>query len=177
MEVVWAILLVLLSLVFWSLNIFGLPGNWLLVAAVGLYAWWMPAESRADVGGVTLISLIVLAGLGEVIEFLAGAWGAKQAGGSRRAAVLALLGSLTGSILGLFVGIPVPLVGPIIGALLFAGLGALGGAILGEYWKGRSLNESLSVGEAAFWGRILGTLGKMMVGTLLVVLVVVAVFT
>lgn len=177
MEFVWAISLVLLSLVFWSLNVFGLPGNWLLVAATALYAWWMPAESRADIGTATLTSLIVLAGLGELVEFLAGAWGAKRAGGSRRAAVLALVGSLMGSILGLFVGIPIPLVGPIVGALLFAGLGALGGAVLGESWKGRSLNESLSVGEAAFWGRILGTLGKMMVGTLLVAIVLIAVFT
>jgi hypothetical protein len=65
--------------------------------------------------------------------------------------------------------------GPIVGAVLFAGLGALAGAVLGERWKGRDLEESLRVGEAAFWSRLLGTLGKSLIGAVMVVLVLAAV--
>jgi uncharacterized protein YqgC (DUF456 family) len=122
-----------------------------------------------------LLALLVLAALGELVEFAAGAVGAAKAGGSRRGAALALVGSLMGGLFGLFVALPVPLVGPIIGALLFGGLGALGGAVLGEQWKGRDLDESLRIGHAAFWGRLFGTLGKVLAGAVMIAVLLVAV--
>ena len=91
-----------------------------------------------------------------------------KAGGSRRAAIPALLGSLAGGIVGLFVGLPIPIVGPIIGAVLLAGVGAFAGAVLGEQWKGRSFDDSWRVGKAAFWGRLLGTLAKTAIGAVMV---------
>ncbi|MBW3599965.1 MAG: DUF456 family protein, partial [Planctomycetes bacterium] len=77
-------------------------------------------------------------------------------------------------VLGAVVGVPIPVIGPIVGALLFASLGAMGGAMLGEHWKGRTMEEGLQVGQAAFWGRLFGTLGKMMCGAVMLVVVVVA---
>ena len=61
-----------------------------------------------------------------------------------------------------------------IAAFLFAGLGAFAGAVLGEVWKGRSLDQSLDVGNGAFWGRILGTMAKTLVGSVMVVIGAVA---
>jgi len=42
-------------------------------------------------------------------------------------------------------------------------------AVLGEQWKGRTLDASWQVGKAAFWGRLLGTLGKTAVASVMVV--------
>ena len=84
------------------------------------------------------------------------------------------MGSIVGAVVGLFVGLPIPLAGSVIAALLFAGLGTMAGAMLGEVWAGRNLGASWPVGTAAFRGRLLGTLGKFLVGGLIVVTVVVA---
>lgn len=171
-----AILLVVLLIAFCVLTILGLPGNWLSVLATGLYAWLVPAVPPLSIGLRVVVLLVVLASIGELIEFLAGAAGASKVGGSKRGAVLAIVGSIVGGIVGLFVGLPVPVAGSVIASLLFAALGALVGAVLGELWKGRTGKESLQVGVAAFRGRLLGTLGKVLVGFVMLVVVVVALF-
>ncbi len=76
--------------------------------------------------------------------------------------------------MGIFVGVPVPVVGSIIAAVLFAGLGALIGAVIGERWKGRNFDDSLTIGWAAFFGRLLGTLGKVLIGSTMVAIIVAA---
>ena len=162
--VLLAILLVVLLLVWWALNLIGLPGNWLALLLASIYAYFVPDDRRVDIGLVTLIIMLVLATIGEAVEFLAGALGTKTAGGSKRGAALSLVGSLGGGIVGLFVPIPIPILGSIIGAIVFSGLGALLGAALGEQWKGRTVDESLKVGHAAFWSRLLGTAGKITIG-------------
>lgn len=171
----WAVLLLIVLIVCWSLNLVGLPGNWINLAAVALYAWLMPAEQRVDVGWIVFGMLVALAVLGEMLEFLAGAAGATTAGGSRRGAALALIGAIVGGIVGLFVGLPlpIPVIGSVLASLLFSAGGALLGAMLGEHWKGRDLDESFRVGHAAFWGRLLGTLGKIVVGCVMIVVVAV----
>jgi hypothetical protein len=170
----FGVLLVLACVVCWALNVLGLPGNWLVVAVSSIYAYFGPAQGRLDLDWGVIGALGILALAGEAVEFFAGAVGAKQAGGSKRGAVLALAGSLLGGILGLFVGTPIPVIGQLVAAVLFAGLGALGGAVLGEQWKGRKLDESLRIGQAAFWSRLLGTLGKSLIGTVMLMLVVAA---
>lgn len=171
-----AILLVVLLIVFCVLTILGLPGNWLSVFATGFYAWLVPAGPPLSIGFRVVVLLVVLASIGELIEFLAGAAGASKVGGSKRGAVLAVVGSILGGIVGLFVGLPVPVVGSVIASLLFAALGALVGAILGELWKGRTGRECLRIGVAAFQGRLLGTLGKVLIGFVMLVVVIVALF-
>jgi len=167
-----AILFVVVAFACWALNAIGLPGNWLIVAIAAIYAYFMPDQRRLDIGVWTVLGLLVLAALGEVIEFLAGALGASKAGASKRGTALALVGSLIGGIAGIFV--PIPVVGQIVGPIVCASLGALAGAVLGERWKGRNLDESLNVGTAAFWGRLIGTLGKVLVGCVMLVLIIVS---
>lgn len=173
-DYLWAGLLVIASLGCWAVNLFSLPfGNWLMAGLAALYAWLGPGEGRLDLDWGIVAVLGVLAGAGELVEFLAGAMGARRVGGSRRAALLAMLGSVAGGLLGMVVALPIPVVGPLLGAILFASAGALGGAVLGERWKGRQWEESLQVGKAAFWGRLLGTVGKVLVSSIMVSVVVV----
>lgn len=173
---VWAGLLVLGVLVCWGANLFSIPAsNWVMVGLAALYAWQGPAEGRFDLAWAPIVILVLLAGVGELIEFTASALGARKVGGSRRSAALSMVGSIVGGLGGMVLALPIPVIGPIVGALLFASAGALGGAMLGERWKGRDWEESLEVGKAAFWGRLLGTVGKAMVASVMVVVVVVAV--
>jgi len=116
-----------------------------------------------------------LAVVGEIVEFAASAAGVKKLGGSWLGAMLALVGSVLGSIVGIFGGIPIPLVGSLVAALLFGGIGALAGAIIGETMRGQSMESSVEIGKAAFWGRLLGTLGKTLVGAIMAGVVIVSV--
>ena len=157
----------------WLLNLLNLPGNWLLLGVTMTFALLVPYEDdrRLTVSWTVVIVLAGLAVLGEILEFAAGAWGASRAGASRQGTTLALIGSIVGGLIGVAIGLPVPVVGPVIAALLFAGVGAMAGGILGERWTGRSWTVSLNVGHAAFWGRLCGTLGKIIVGAVMVALV------
>ena len=169
MNIVAAVFYVLIVLVSWLVQLVGLPGNWLIVVTAAIYAWLIADGSRAALGWQAVALLVVLALLGELVEFLAGAMGAAKAGGSRRGTVLAIVGSLVGGIVGLFVGIPIPVIGSLVSAILFGGLGAMVGAFLGESWKGRDFDTSIQIGKAAFIGRLLGTVGKQIVCTLMVI--------
>jgi uncharacterized protein YqgC (DUF456 family) len=178
MSIVWAVLLIVAAIVMWALNFVGLPGNWLVLASAASYAYFVPSEARTGISWWSVGALLGLAVAGEILEFAAGALGASKAGASRRSAVMAVGGSLAGGLLGLFVGLPVPIpvIGPLVSALLFASLGAWGGAVLGEQWKGKDLDESIRVGHAAFWGRLFGTLGKVLMGAMMIVVLLITLF-
>lgn len=176
MEYLYATLLLAIVGLAWIATLFGVPGNWLMVLAVAIYALFIPTDSPMVIGWAAVAALAVLAVVGEVVEFLAGALGVAREGGSKRGAALALGGSIVGGIVGFFVGVPIPLFGPILAAILFAGLGALGGAMLGERWRGRSWRESWQIGKAAFRGRLFGTLAKAAIGLVMIGVTVVALF-
>ena len=167
MSVVYALLLLVALSAAWLLTVLGMPGTWLRVAVAAFYAWLVPADSAAAVGWGAVLAAAVLAALGELLEALAGVFGAAKAGGSKRGAVLALAGSLLGGLVGMVIGLPIPLVGSLLAAVLAAGAGAFLGAMIGEIWKGRRMNESWQVGKGAFWGRLLGTLAKVIVGSIM----------
>ncbi len=168
---VWLILLIVLVIAGWILTLFSLPGNWVIVISTALFAWLAPADDVSGIGmsWLTVLILVGLAIVGEIIEFAAGAMGAKRAGGSRRGAVLAIFGSMVGAIVGGLVGLPIPVIGSVVAAILFAALGALVGAMLGEKWKGRDLAQALEVGQGAFWGRLFGTLAKTTIASVMAV--------
>jgi hypothetical protein len=170
--------LVVVALLGWAANFVGLPGNWVMVGVAIPAAYLLPESSRVDLGWTAIAALVVLALTGELLEFLAGALGVQQAGGSRRSAVMAMIGSIVGGALGLMAGIPfpIPVVGSLVAAVLFASLGALVGALLGEDWKGRDFDQAVRVGHAAFWGRMLGTVAKVAVGAVMCAIVVIGVF-
>jgi len=173
--ILWAVLLVIALGVSWFSQLLGLPGNWFIVGLTLLYTLLDVGKvGRLGIEWPVVVLIAALALLGEIVELIAGAYGVKRAGGSRRGAILALVGSLVGGVVGIFVGVPIPVVGSIVAAVLFAGLGALVGAFVGEQWKGRDVNESLTIGTAAFFGRLFGTLGKVLLGSMMVAMVVAA---
>lgn len=174
-NVLAAIVLVLLCIVAWASNLITLPGNWIAVALLTIYAFLGPSESRASIGYVPVIAAFLCALLGEIFEFLAGAVGAQKAGASRKSTLFAVIGSMCGAIVGAFVGLPIPILGPVLAAILFGGLGATLGAMFGEWTDGRSWKESWPIGHAAFWGRTFGTIGKVTAGMVIIVIAIASV--
>lgn len=168
------VLLVIALAVGWGMTLLGLPGNWLMAGATALYAWLAPVVGVTEITWLTVSALAGLAAGGEVAELAAGVWGARRAGGSRRAAVFSLIGSLAGAVLGATLGIPIPVVGPPLAAIFGGALGALAGAALAEQTRGESSQQSLRVGKAAFVGRLLGTGIKTVVATVMAVAAIVA---
>jgi len=167
---VWvALALLLVSLPSgWLMTLVGLPGNWVMVAAVALYAYLVPQDSAVAIGWQTVLALGGMALVGEVVETASGAVTAGRVGARRRSVLLAIVGSIVGSFLGAGVGLPLPVVGWVIGAILFSALGATAGAVLGELSAGTEHNQTWAVGHAAFWGRILGAVGKLAIASAMV---------
>lgn len=158
-----AVGLTVLNLVLLASVMFNLPGTWLMILLAVCVDWFYPQ----DLFSMTfLVACVVLAGVGEVIEFAFSASSARKAGGSRRGALLAIVGGVVGAI----VGTPFA---PVVGTLLGACVGAFGGSILGDLWAGQPLGKSVNTGSEAAIGRLWGTLGKLAVGGVIVVLLAV----
>lgn len=173
----WALGLLMLCTLAWALNLLSLPGNWIVVALVGLYAWLGPEAGRVAVAWPVVAVLGAIAVVGEVVEFVAAAFGAQRAGASRRSTMYAIVGSIGGALVGMVFGslIPIPIVGQLVGALMCGAGGATVGAMYGEWTGGKTWDESWPIGRAAFWGRLLGTLGKMAGGLVMLVIIAIAV--
>ncbi|MFO1006540.1 MAG: DUF456 family protein [Planctomycetaceae bacterium] len=171
------IVLLLANVACWVATFFTLPGNWGIVLLAALFVVLIPEqENGLGLNWWEVGVLVALAGLGELLELIAGAAGAAKHGASRRAILLSMVGAMVGSIAGAFVGVPVPFVGPIIAALGGGALGTFAGAYLGETWNGRANAEKLSISQAALVGRLLGTFGKLVAGGAMVIYATVAFF-
>jgi uncharacterized protein YqgC (DUF456 family) len=173
MAYLWATLLLVANGAAWASTLFMLPGNWLIVVLAALYAWLLPEQYEPRVSWYGVGAALVLAVVGEVIEFAAGAAGARKEGGSRRGMVLAVIGAMVGSIGGAALAAPLPVVGPIIGALAGGAAGTFAGAYAGEAWAGKLHAERVGVGRGAAIGRLLGTAGKLLVGVVMIVVIAV----
>lgn len=152
------------------LNLVGLPGNWLILASSLVFAFLFRTSAGLELGWTGLGILLLLALAGEALEALAGLAGIAKLQASRRSMVLSLFGSLLGSLVGATLGLPIPVVGPAIAAVLGGAMGAFAGAAVGEGWKRGSLGQTWAVGRAAFWGRLLGTFGKFVIGIVMTTL-------
>jgi len=162
------ILLVVLNTLWVALILLGLPGTWLMITTAALAEWWTPDTRLFHTA--TLGVAVGLAALGELIEFLASAGGAKRAGATRSGALGAVVGGIVGAILGT-IFIPVPLLGSLAGG---AG-GAFAGSALMEHGGGKELRDAVRVGRGAAVGHVVGMLGKLTMGVAVWVLLAVAV--
>ena len=117
---------------------------------------------------------IVIAIIGEVLEFIAGALGAKKGGASKQGMRGALIGGFAGTILGTFL-IPVPIVGSLIGAILGCGVGAVIGELKAS--PDSRLKDTIKPATGAVVGRILGALAKLPWAFVVWVLLAVALFS
>lgn len=148
------------------LNLFSLPANWLVLALALLWRLLSPFPGAMDLE--FFLWLGALAALGEGVEFLAQAWGAKSYGASNRGMWAGLLGAIAGALLGMS---------------FLLGLGALVGAFIGawlacyfyEKHRGRSEEEARRAAFGAVLGRFCGVVSKCAVGIAMFALIVRAV--
>jgi uncharacterized protein len=156
------LLLVLAAGVF--LTLLTLPGIWLMVAGAAVYA--LVAKSP-HLGLWTLATMAGLALAAEVIETLWAGRAARASGGSRRAGIGAVVGGLIGAV---FFSIPAPVIGTILGACL----GVFVGAMAMEFTKHNAAGKSAKVGFAAARGKLYGSLAKVVIALVVLLMGVVA---
>ena len=164
----WAYYLLLLStdVVGLALTVYTLPGLWVMLGGTAIFSALTHGQY---VGRWTLLTLLLLAAAAEIGEFFFGGAGAKKAGGSTWGVVGAVVGAILG---GIFFTIPFPVVGTVVGICLGAGAGAA--AV--EFVLGKPALQSLRIGVGAAKGRLLGIVGKFMIGLAMFALTAVAAF-
>ncbi len=143
----WNILLWLLAALLVVAGLAGtvvpaLPGVPLVFAGLFLGAW---IGDFQHVGWVTIGILALLAAIAWLVDFLAGAAGARYLGASPRA----FWGATLGALVGIFFGLPGMLLGPFIGA------------VIGELSVGRGLVQSGRAGLGAWLGMVVATAVKL----------------
>ena len=165
----WVYYAVLIALLFAGLfiNLIGLPGLWVMVASALAYAW---LTGWRHVGWPALVAMVVLAGIAELGEFLAGSAGARKAGGSKRGMAGGIVGGLLGAI---FLSvIPIPGVAQLVGAII----GTFVGVVVVELMVGKRAEHSFQIGVGAAKGRFWGTMLKTLVGVILFFVALVTAF-
>ena len=143
------------------LNLLTLPANWIMVSLVLAWRFVNPNPGAMDM--IYFLSLIGLAALGEVIEFVAQAWGAKKYGSTNSGMLGGIIGAIAGAILGVTF-----LFG--LGALFGALAGAWIGSYLFERLRGRTAEEAWQAAKGALFGRFFGLTIKCGIGVMMLVL-------
>jgi len=158
MEYIWSVLYIILLLGVLSLNVLGLPANWVILGLGWLWDFTHPA---LNLGWGYYAPLIAMAALGEALEFGAQFYGAKKYGGTNKGNLGAFIGAIAGAVF----------FAPFLfgfGALL----GAVGGAYVGCYvferLHGRPSSEAWHAARGAMWGRVLGFVVKIGLGAAMV---------
>ena len=75
--------------------VLGLPGTWIILGASTLYGW---LTDFSVISVQLLFGLFLLAAVAEALDIVAGLWGARRYGGSRKAMIGTLIGGLLGAI-------------------------------------------------------------------------------
>ena len=144
--ILWIIVIALFAIGLAGTILPTLPGNILIFAGALVYGIFTEFEE------VTLWVLAALAGISigaQVLDYVAGAYGAKRFGASK----YGIWGAIIGGILGFII---LNIVGLIVGVFL--------GAIVPEMLLGQNLREALRVGWGSLLGFLGGTLMKFVLG-------------
>ena len=126
-----------------------LPGVPLVFAGLLLGAW---LTDFTVMGWTTIAIFAFLTILAQVVDFLAGAYGARYAG----AGIRAFWGATIGAIVGIFFGIPGIILGPFLGA------------VIGELSGGNDWRSSGKAGLGAWLGLVFATAFKLSVSFLMI---------
>ncbi|HUT51766.1 MAG TPA: DUF456 domain-containing protein [bacterium] len=147
--------------------VIGIPGTWIILAEALVYA--LITHFDQGIGWYDLLALLIMAGAGELAEFILTAYGAQKYGASKKAIAGALAGGLIGAIL-------VNMAIPIIGALIGAFLGVYLGAFLITYYLEKDLTKSRQAGIGAFMGRLGAVLVKGTMGVAMAAVIITQIF-
>ncbi len=126
-----------------------LPGVPMVFAGLLVAAW---IDNFETVGWTTIGVLAVLAVVAWIVDFLAGAAGARYLGASSRA----FWGATIGAVAGIFFGLIGMLLGPFIGA------------VLGELSGGSDMVQSGRAGVGAWIGMVVATAFKLGIAFLMI---------
>jgi len=154
----------------------GLPGAWILIGAAVLIDFldrlWLGPGAALTFHPLTIAAAVVIAAIGEALEFALSAAGAKRFGATRAGMWGSVIGGVFGALTGTF-AIPIPVIGTIAGAAL----GTAAGAVVGELIAGkRTLREVSVPATGAVLGRVLGMLAKLPVAIAVWVVLAIAAF-
>lgn len=143
LEILGIPILILLGIAGIAMVPFGLPGTFVVAASALVYnlitwSWIFSVKFVAILFGLAI--------LGEILEWVVGAYSAKRFGASK----WGIIGAIVGAIAGTIIGTPVPLVGNLIGMIL----GAFLGAFILEIFVKKDLQKAFKAGYGAFLGRI-----------------------
>lgn len=133
------------------------PGIAIIYLGVLLVAW---ADDFTRIGPVMLVALAVIAGIGTIVDNIAGVWGARFGGASG----WGVLGAALGALAGLPFGLPGLVLGAPIGAMLF------------EYVKNPELSRAARAGAGSLAGFLLGIVAKYVFGIVIVGIAALAYF-
>lgn len=154
MHYFWAIICIALMLLSLMLIFLSLPGNWCILILAGCWGFFF---NSPQLGWQFFVLLVGLACFGELVEFMAGHFGAKRYGGSNKGSIGGMIGAVVGAILG---------------APFFFGLGALPGALAGSFAGtfivetgcGMQGNAAVKTAYGATLGRFGGFVVKLGIG-------------
>ncbi len=138
----------------------GLPGTWVIAGIGLLYSFisdFQPGHSDLWV----IVTLVVFAGLGELLEFGVGIVASKKMDVSNKAVWASLIGGIVGAVIGL----PVAFIGSLLGLLL----GTFLGAFLLDLVTSQNLNVALKTGVAVFFSRVTALFVKTLLAFAMVV--------
>lgn len=160
-----------------GLVVIQMPGTWLLLGGAALVEvldrLYLPEGATQTFGWPVLGTALGLAVLGEIVEFAAGAEGARRGGASARG----VWGAVIGGIVGVFAFTPIFFWVPFFGMFLGALLGTFLGAVVGELTAERgSLRGSLRPAAWAAVGRVIGTWAKVAIAVAMWVVLSVGAF-
>ncbi|MFQ5583434.1 MAG: DUF456 domain-containing protein [Calditrichia bacterium] len=150
MEYFWLVISILVILV-------GLVGTIIpmipgIPLIYGGYLVWGLASGWTDYGATTMIVLGVITLLSIVVDYYAGAAGAKKYGASTAGVIGAILGAIFGVII---FNIPGLVLGPFLGA------------VAGEMLVGKKQKDAWRAGWGAFLGFLAGSLFKITAGIMM----------
>lgn len=160
MAAVWPWLYAVLMVLMLFLNVFGLPGNWAIVALLAIWKL-LNADLALSWGFIGLVGGV--AALGEALEFGLSYFTGRKAGSTAKGNIGGFVGMIAGAILGapIFFGL---------GALPGALLGAFAGCLIMEKSHGRPWPEANKAAVGVMVGSFLGIIAKFSLGVVMLVL-------
>jgi len=147
--------------------IFGLPGTFLILGDVIIYAWITGFEK---IGFKIIIALVFISLLAETIDFFLGIAGARRYGASKTGVTFSIIGGIIGAIL----MTPV-LLG--LGAVIGVFIGGFAGAFLGEYLEQKKVKTAFKAGWGSVVGRFAGILVKGFLAIVMVTIAMAAIYS